>query len=155
MHQNPMIRAFLPTDMDAVLAIWLSASTQAHDFVPADFWRSQLDNMRTRYIPGAEVFVYEQNQAVAGFCALRGDWIAALFVAPRLQGAGIGKALLAHAKGLRHTLSLSVYKANAAGVAFYQGQDFLVTEEGLDEETGQQEYSMRWARGGPAGPQSQ
>ena len=150
-----MIRAFLPTDMDAVLAIWLSASIQAHDFVPADFWRSQLDNMRTRYIPGTEVFVCEHNQAVAGRCALRGDWIAALFVAPKLQRAGIGQALLAHAKGLRPTLSLSVYKANAASVAFYQGQGFLITEEGLDEETGQQEYSMRWARGGLAGPQSQ
>lgn len=132
-----------------MLAIWLSASRQAHDFVPADFWRSQLDDMRTHYIPGAEVFVYEHNKAVAGFCALRGDWIAALFVASRLQGTGIGKALLAHAKGLRHTLSLSVYKANAASVAFYQTQGFLITEEGLDEETGQQEYAMQWARGGP------
>ena len=139
-----MIRKFSETDLDTLLEVWLSASIKAHDFVASDFWHSQLDNMRNTYIPASEVYVYEKDRSVIGFYALVGDTVAAIFVAPDFQGVGIGKSLIAHAKSIRHTLSLSVYKANSASVAFYRSQGFEVTEEGFDEATGQDEYTMQW-----------
>ncbi|MBD7959130.1 N-acetyltransferase [Comamonas avium] len=139
-----MIRNFSQTDIDMLLDVWLSASIKAHDFVASEFWDSQLKSMRNTYIPASEVYVYEKGQTVIGFYALVGDTLAAIFVAPDLQGAGVGKCLIAHAKSIRHTLSLSVYKANLASVAFYQSQGFEITGEGLDEATGQDEYTMRW-----------
>lgn len=141
-----MIRAFRETDMEAVLEVWLSASIEAHHFVAPAFWRSQVDSMRTTYLPRSEVWVYEADETVVGFFALLGDRLAAIFVSPDFQGSGIGSALLAHAKRLRSDLSLTVYQANAASVAFYRSQGFAVVEESLDSTTGQAELVMSWAR---------
>ncbi|NMV23502.1 GNAT family N-acetyltransferase, partial [Vibrio parahaemolyticus] len=46
-----MIRKYNENDMDSVLEIWLNASVKAHDFISAEFWESQLENMRNIYIP--------------------------------------------------------------------------------------------------------
>jgi len=139
-----MIRKFLSEDMDAVLDIWLSASLKAHDFVEANFWRSQLQNMRDIYIPASEVYIYEDKSEVLGFVALLDDRLAAIFVKPDKQGEGIGKALVEHAKTIRKTLTLSVYKANIASIHFYKSQGFFIIEESLDSATGQEEYVMRF-----------
>ena len=57
---------------------------------------------------------------------------AAIFVAPAERGAGIGSALLEHAKRLREQLSLTVYAANNASIAFYRRHGFQVAGEQLD-----------------------
>ena len=139
-----MIRAFSQTDMDQVLEVWLAASLKAHDFIAPEYWRSQLESMRNIYVPASEAYVYDQGQRVVGFYALVEDSLATIFVAPDLQGAGIGKSLLAHAKTKRHSLNLSVYKANAAGIRFYKSQGFEIAAAGLDEAVGEEEYTMQW-----------
>ena len=48
-----MIREYNPTDIEAVLDIWLTASIKAHDFVAPEFWESQVANMRDLYIPAS------------------------------------------------------------------------------------------------------
>ena len=138
-----MIRISTPQDTDAVLDIWLSASIQAHDFIDASFWLSQVDAMRTLYLPASEVYVFERDGGVVGFHALHGDNLAALFVAPALQGQGIGRQLLAHAKNQRAVLNLSVYQENQASCRFYLAQGFVVVSEQTDAHTGHREYSMR------------
>lgn len=139
-----MIRAFSKTDMASVLDVWLSASIKAHDFINADFWRAQLENMRHIYLPAAAVYVYEEHSQVIGFYALLDDnRLAAIFVAPEKQGRGVGSALMSHAMTGRDVIKLSVYKANAASVRFYQAQGFVIAHEQRDEATGQDEYVMQ------------
>lgn len=138
-----MIRICTPQDTDAVLDIWLSASIQAHDFIEAAFWSSQVDAMRTLYLPASEVYVFERDSVVVGFYALHGDNLAALFVAPAFQGQGIGSQLIAHGKRQRAVLSLSVYQRNQASYRFYLAQGFVVVSEQTDEHTGHREYCMR------------
>lgn len=137
-----MIRQYNDSDIEPLLDIWLSASIAAHDFVDPSFWRSQLGNMRDLYIPMAEVYVYEMNSEVVGFSALHEDRLAALFVPPALQGKGIGKQLLMHAKRQRAQLSLSVYKDNDSALQFYLSQGFTVISEQQDEHTGCLECTM-------------
>lgn len=137
-----MIRRLTDEDMDAVLDIWLSASIQAHDFVPPSFWESQVETMRTVYLPASEAYVHCVEIVPIGFYALSGNRLAALFVAPEHQGRGIGTALLAHAKTQRPVLTLSVYKENAAGCRFYLAQGFSVVREQTDAHTGHLEYIM-------------
>ncbi len=137
-----MIRPIKPQEIEAVLDIWLIASIQAHDFIEAEFWRSQLDNMRDVYLPASEVFVYEQAGDVVGFYALYEDNLAAIFVAPSCQGKGVGKALIADAKTRRKSLTLSVYKENQASYQFYVSQGFNVVSEQEDEHTGHLEITM-------------
>ncbi|NMR77527.1 GNAT family N-acetyltransferase, partial [Vibrio alginolyticus] len=52
-----MIRKYNENDMGSVLEIWLNASVKAHDFISAEFWESQLENMRNIYIPASETYV--------------------------------------------------------------------------------------------------
>ncbi len=137
-----MIRKYNENDLDSVLEIWLNASVQAHDFVSAEFWESQLDNMRNIYIPSSETYVYEVESKVIGFYALYENKLAAIFVASERQGEGIGKQLLSHAKAQRTVLSLSVYKENQASCQFYLSQGFKVVSEQLDEHTGHPELTM-------------
>ena len=139
-----MIRNFHTPDLDPVLNIWLLASTQAHHFIPSTFWHEQLEAMRDIYLPSATTRVFEADGAVAGFCSVYGDTLAALFVAPARQGGGIGRQLLADAMLARSTLQLTVYSANAPAIRFYEAQGFVVLDEQLDEHTGHLEKVMRW-----------
>lgn len=137
-----MIRKFNESDMDFVLDIWLAASIEAHDFVDASFWESQVESMRDIYIPASETYVFECKSKVVGFYSLNKDNLAAIFVSPEFQGKGIGKQMMSHAKKQRDRLTLSVYKENEASYHFYLSQGFTVISEQIDEHTGHREYRM-------------
>ncbi|WED25644.1 N-acetyltransferase [Vibrio sp. DW001] len=141
-----MIRRYEEDDVEVVLDIWLSASIQAHNFVAAEFWVSQVDSMRNVYIPASETYVYEKESKVVGFYALYENTLAAIFVAPDEQGRGIGKQLMNHAKRQRTSLTLSVYKENEPSFIFYRSQGFIVISEQIDEHTGHQEFTMTAGR---------
>lgn len=140
-----MIRNYLHSDTEALLAIWLHASLKAHNFIEEGYWKSQLDNMKNIYLPSAETHMFEQSNQVLGFYSLHQDNLAALFVAPAHQGQGIGRQLLAHAISQRETLSLTVYKENQRSVAFYLANGFTIVNEQADPHTGHPEYSMTLA----------
>ncbi|MEH6453791.1 MAG: N-acetyltransferase [Psychromonas sp.] len=137
-----MIRTYVEQDIEDLLSIWLNASIKAHDFVNAEFWLSQLESMRNIYIPASETYVFEKDAEVVGFYCLYESNLAAIFVTPELQGQGIGKQLISHAKKQRTALSLSVYKENAASYQFYLAQGFKVVSEQADQHTGHQQYTM-------------
>lgn len=137
-----MIRKYSDNDLDSVIEIWLEASIKAHSFVAEDFWRSQIGNMRDLYIPASETYVYELDSEVVGFYALYENNLAAIFVKPELQGKGIGKQLINHAKTLRQTINLNVYKENQASYDFYRSQGFKLANEQTDPHTGHQEFTL-------------
>lgn len=139
-----MIRQAMPKDADAILDVWLLASLQAHDFIPAAFWWQQQEAMRARYLPMAEIWVCERHNQVQGFVALVDNYLAALFVRPDCQQNGIGKALLDNAKQQRDQLSLKVFCENDIAVHFYTQQHFKVVGEGVDAATHQPELYMEY-----------
>ncbi|VVO76675.1 putative N-acetyltransferase YjaB [Pseudomonas fluorescens] len=140
-----MIRAFEQHDMERILDIWLSASLKAHDFIEAAHWQSHVETLRNIYIPASESYVIEEQSRVLGFCSLLDNQLAALFIDPAFQGKGLGKQLLKHAKALRNQLTLTVYKENTPGCAFYLSQGCVVVQEQIDAQTGQTEYLMATA----------
>ncbi|MUK61503.1 N-acetyltransferase [Aliivibrio fischeri] len=137
-----MIRQYTPQDINAVLDIWLNSSIKAHDFVSAEFWVSQVDNMRDIYIPASKTYVAEVDSKVVGFYSLYENMLAAIFVSPEYQGKGIGKQLISHAKGQCPMLTLNVYSENVASYQFYLSQGFAVISEQVCEHTGHMEYTM-------------
>ncbi|MBU3824869.1 MAG: GNAT family N-acetyltransferase [Candidatus Oceanisphaera merdipullorum] len=149
-----MIRAAKPCDHQAIEEVWLLASLQAHDFISAAFWWQQQAALRARYLPSAEIWVCEREQAVQGFVALVDDYLVALFVRPDCQQQGIGRALLDFAKHLRGQLSVRMYCENDIAINFYLKQDFLVMEEGTDIASGQPELYLRFSAIGHAAPPS-
>lgn len=137
-------------DADAIVAVWLAASEEAHRFVEPGFWRSRADDLRHTYLPAAETYVAETDGRVVGFASLVGDDLAALFVDPRGQCRGVGSALIEHVQTCRSRLSLAVYSDNHRARAFYERHGFRPVQERTDEVTGQPETAMTWER--DAGP---
>ena len=139
-----MIRKFKGTDLDAVADIWLAANLEAHDFIPASYWRSHFEVVKSQ-LSQAELYVCEQKGEIQGFVGLCGEYIAGIFVSGEAQSQGIGKRLLDFVKGRKERLCLTVYRKNARATRFYQREGFVIQRERPDENTGEPEYEMTWA----------
>jgi GNAT superfamily N-acetyltransferase len=73
-----------------------------------------------------KVLVVELNELVVGFKALEGDHVDHLYIAPLLQGRGIGDKLLAMAKELRPSgLTLWTFQRKARARRFYEAVSWL------------------------------
>lgn len=139
-----MIRAAKPEDDEAITDLWLLASLQAHDFIPAACWWQQQESLRARYLPTSEVWVCERAQEIQGFVALVDNYLAALFVRPDCQQQGIGCALLEVAKRQRSQLAVQVYCENDIAMNFYLKQGFTVIKEAVDAVSGQPELYLHY-----------
>jgi putative acetyltransferase len=92
--------------------------------------------MREKYLPLAENLVFEEEGKVAGFISLVEEKVCALFVAPEMQGKGIGRALLENVLALKGNLTLKVYRENENALRFYEKCGFVAVGEKVDEFTG-------------------
>ena len=138
-----MIRKLQKTDVIKVADIWLDSNIKAHDFIPAQYWKSNFELVKQLLLQ-ATVYVYEDNQKIQGFIGMNEEYIEGLFVSDEMQSQGIGKFLLNYAKGKRNKLFLNVYQKNTRAISFYQREGFEVQYSGLDEATGEKDYVMTW-----------
>lgn len=136
-----MIRKSCKEDIDRIAEIWLYTNIAAHDFIPSQYWENHFELVKEMFLD-AELYVYEDNGTIQGFVGLSGHYIAGIFVAAEAQSRGIGSQLLDYVKNLKKTLTLSVYQKNTRAVSFYQREGFEIQSEGIDESTGEKEYSM-------------
>ena len=79
--------------------------------------------------------------------SLLDDIPAAIFVAPAEQGAGIGSACSKARQRLREQLSLTVYAANNASIAFLSSSRLPCRRRATDAHTGHPERLMTAASG--------
>ena len=131
-----MIRAYRPADCEAVLAVWARASAVAHAFLSPDFLAQECIDIRERYLPNAETWVWEEGGAVAGFVSLVGSEVGGLFVDPTCQRRGIGRALIEQARARRGALDVEVFELNGQGRAFYAALGFVIAARSIHEATG-------------------
>ncbi|MFD0860043.1 GNAT family N-acetyltransferase [Roseovarius aquimarinus] len=82
----------------------------------------------------------------AAFIARDGAQVHALYVHPRAQGLGLGRALLDDAKHAAPRLELWVAEANADARAFYAAQGFVEARQGdgSGNDEGIPELQMLW-----------
>jgi len=140
-----MIKKMTRQGEEAVLAIWLAETTKAHPFIPNVYWAKNFLRVRTQFLPAAETFVDEEDGQIRGFLSLMdGNYIGALFVSSEFQGQGVGSRLLKYVMEDRDELTLNVYAKNQRAVEFYERRGFFREDEGVDEETGEVEYTMSW-----------
>lgn len=142
-----MIRPFTETDLESIINIWLEASIISHNFITKDYWVSKIDDMKEKYIPNSETYVYERDKQILGFFSLSENRLAAIFVSPGFQNQGIGKEMISQAKLLREELRLNVYKENTKSIIFYEKTGFKKINESLDKNTNQIEIEMEWQSG--------
>ena len=140
-----MIRKLQKTDVIKVADIWLDSNIKAHDFIPAQYWKSNFELVKQLLLQ-ATVYVYEDNQKIQGFIGMNEEYIEGLFVLNEMQSQGIGKILLNYAKGKRNKLFLNVYQKNTRAISFYEREGFVLQYSGLDEATGERDYVMAWQK---------
>ena len=136
-----MIRELRKTDIDIVADIWLDTNIKAHYFIPAQYWKSNLELVKELLLQ-ATVYVYEDNQKILGFIGINGEYIEGIFVSEAMQSQGIGKILLNYVKETRSKLLLNVYQKNTPAISFYQREGFKIQNSGVDEATGEKDYVM-------------
>ena len=144
---RPLAQKFSEGDLEQVMAIWLQANMQAHEFISADYWKSNAKAVR-RMISASEVYVCKENQQVTGFVGLADDYIAGIFVDEKKQCHGLGKVLLDYAKQIKKRLTLHVYQKNERALRFYLREGFQIEHEQTDENTGETELLMVWEMNG-------
>ncbi len=139
-----MIRLLKPSDIDAVMNIWLSSNIQAHSFIPKEYWMKYFEQVK-EILPDSTVYVYEDKGSVQGFIGLTGNYIEGIFVEESMRGRGIGTQLLHQVKQLFSSLTLQVYEKNQSALRFYFKEGFQIKKKQIDSETGQMEFTMEWS----------
>ena len=140
-----MIRKLQKADINKVADIWLDTNIKAHDFIPAQYWKSNFELVKQLLLQ-AEVYVYENDKEIQGFVGMNKEYVEGIFISDKMQSQGIGKILLNYAKDKRNKLLLNVYQKNARAISFYQREGFKIQFESLDEATGEKDYVMAWKR---------
>ena len=138
-----MIRKLQKADINRAADIWLKTNLKAHFFIPEQYWISNYEFVK-ELLPQAEVYVYEDDKMIQGFIGINDEYIEGIFVSDEMQSCGIGKLLLDYIKDKKVSLRLNVYQKNARAISFYQREGFIIQCEGLDEDTGEKEYTMLW-----------
>ncbi len=88
-----MIRELSEKDINEVTEIWLLANLQAHNFVPAAYWKENFPFVK-EMLPKAEVYVYkdEERKEIAGFIVINEDYREGIFVKSDARTKWIGKS---------------------------------------------------------------
>jgi putative acetyltransferase len=130
------IRPYDPaTDQARVLDIWLVASRAGHPFLTEADLAAQRTLVRDVYVEPAETWVAIVDGRLDGFIGLLDSFIGGLFVDPQARRGGIGRALVQHAAAGKGTLTVEVYAANDAALAFSARLGFIpVGRREVDDE---------------------
>ncbi len=140
---SSVIRKYQPADREEVLGVWAAATALAHPFLSETFLERERDEIRHTQLAKAETWVWEADGHVAGFIALLGNEVGAIFVAPQFQRAGIGRALMDHAFALRGALEVEVFEDNTVGRMFYATYGFEPMRQRIHDPTGLQLVRLR------------
>lgn len=146
-----MIRKFQPSDTEALVAIWQSASSLAHPFLDEAFVAQEAVNLRTLHLPNAETWVLVEEDQPIGFVALVGDEIGGLFLEPSHHGKGLGRALVDHVVAIRNGLFVEVFEQNKIGRRFYDRYGFVEVGRYLHDASGESILRLRFT-GPPQSP---
>jgi putative acetyltransferase len=147
-----VIRRYLPADCEDVLNVWAGASAVAHPFLSKEFLELERQKIPNVYLPKAETWVWEADGHVVGFISLLGSEVGAIFIDPRFQGSGIGRALMDRARALRGELEVEVFEQNVRGREFYAKYGFEVLHDKVHRETGFKVMRLRLAADTPLQP---
>lgn len=140
-----MIRKFKKSDINYIMEIWKNENIKAHKFIPKEYWEDNYDYVK-EVLPNAEIYVYIIKENIVGFIGLDNNYIEGIFVDTNNQCNDIGTLLLNKVKENRNTLILNVYKKNIDAIKFYKKNNFVITNESIDQRTNEIEYTMTWIK---------
>jgi len=142
-----MIREYRTADCEDVLSVWAQASAVAHSFLSQEFLVAERRNVRDAYLPNANSWIWEVDGHAVAFKSLLGNEIGGIFVDPKFQRSGIGRALVDQARTLRGDIEVEVFEMNRSGRMFYAKLGFEFMYRKIHGETGLHVLRLRLATG--------
>lgn len=143
-----MIRPAQPTDAGRVGTI-LSAFIDETDWMPRIHTHAEDLSFAGMMIDRGWVSVGMPLNRIDGFLAREGQVVHALYVDRHARRAGLGTALLNHAKAQSDRLELWTFQANTPAQAFYRQQGFqeIARTDGAGNDEGLPDIQLAWRRG--------
>ena len=80
--------------LDQIMRLWLQGNLQAHQFIHAEYWKSNAPLVRP-LIQQSTLWVVRDGATLIAFCGLQQDFIAGFFVDEKHRERGVGTALMA------------------------------------------------------------
>jgi putative acetyltransferase len=121
------IRPSTPADGERAVEIWRAAVDATHDFLSAED-RAAIEAEVRGFLPSAPLWLaVDDADLPVGFMLLDGTSMEALFIDPAHRGAGVGRALVAHALDRHPVLTTDVNEQNGQAVGFYERLGFVPT----------------------------
>ena len=114
------------SDMAAILDIWLRSVRATHAFLTDDDIAALAPQIEPA-LAGMDVWIIDMDGAPAGFMAMHGATIEALFIDPDRMGTGLGTKFVEHAAGLAgpgSEIRVDVNEANPDAHRFYLSRGF-------------------------------
>ena len=146
---NWSLRRSAAADAEAIAAIFASSRREAMPYLPLLYTELEILEwikdvvLRNRFV----MLAVDRGGNIGGFAAVQRAVLEHLYVAPHLQGEGLGALLLAAAKkesasGLR----LHVFQRNPSARQFYEKRGFRLIElrDGSSNEEGEPDAVYEW-----------
>ncbi len=111
--------------------------------------RETEDWVRDIVLPQQDVWLAMMHDEIAGYIAIDGTCIDALYVRPGCQGHGVGSVLLQHAQDRSAgELELWTFQRNVAARQFYEDRGFIAVEstDGVGNEEREPDVRYEWTR---------
>ena len=141
-----VLRPAEPEDVEALAAIQVAARAAAP--MPASIHpEGEIAAFLTGRLTEDELWVAETDGETLAYARFTRTWLDDLYVHPRVQGQGIGGALLDLVLSVRpQGLGLYVFESNEPARRFYRTRGFLVAErsDGFANEERQPDLRMEW-----------
>lgn len=123
--------------LDELLTLWEKSVRSTHHFLTdgdIDYFRPLV---RNQFLPAVELFIIRNACGhIAAFMGISDDMLEMLFVLPREQGRGYGKALVNYAVRECGILKVDVNEDNRQAFMFYKHMGYEVIGRDESDSTG-------------------
>ncbi|MBB1283355.1 GNAT family N-acetyltransferase [Flavisolibacter sp. BT320] len=124
-------------DFDEITALWEASVRATHHFLSENdilFFRPLI---RDQYLFAVDLYCSrDEKGSILGFLGTSAEKIEMLFIHPRSQGKGLGKALLQLAVSTLKIKAVDVNEQNTQAVGFYHQFGFTVTRRSETDNLG-------------------
>lgn len=148
------IRPARPDEYDDVARVWMESWVSTGLAEASNFLLANLRARVARDIAGGwDLFVGADGERLAAMLALqpRDNYLDQLFVAPEVQGHGLGRQLLAFTRErLPDEIWLRCVRENEKAWRWYEREGFVFEKEAIEPATGFTMKYYRWKKEGMA-----
>ena len=121
--------------MSTTVALWHETRKDTYQFLETEAAITLEDSARyfqEMILPGADLWVAEEQGQILGYLSLKGSYIDRLYVRPSAQRIGLGLALLSKARELSSDgLELHTHRENTKACRFYEKHGFKAVRFGV------------------------